>query len=339
MASTTSPPASATSASVCPGRRPRAIAAAVSAVSAAATAASAKRVSAQRHRLERPGTAQVGQRDQERNAALGLPQPRGQVIPLKRRDPAELSLERSLGVANRGPHPVRLVPHQCRQVRAAAGGAGHQAGELGAEIGKGGAHLGAALGIERPGRPGEAGDKRHLAQSCASPAAGQSPLPWASCPAMSKSLARVAAALSAAGLPTRPLEMDAGTRTAAEAAAAVGCSLDQIVKSLVFVGEQTGWTHLFLTAGGRQVIADKAEATAGEPLRRADATEVRGRTGFAIGGVAPIGHSAPVTVWIDRRLLDFDEVWAAAGTPRHVFGVAPQRLAEIAGASAADFAA
>lgn len=154
---------------------------------------------------------------------------------------------------------------------------------------------------------------------------------------MSKSLNRVAAALEAANLPGRPVEMGAETRTADQAAAAVGCALDQIAKSLVFVGERSGETYLFLTAGGRQVVAERAERAAGEPLARADANAVRARTGFAIGGVSPVGLTGPVTVWLDPRLLEFEEVWAAAGTPRHVFPIAPNALRDLTGARVADF--
>ncbi|MGY6411016.1 MAG: YbaK/EbsC family protein [Alkalilacustris sp.] len=156
---------------------------------------------------------------------------------------------------------------------------------------------------------------------------------------MSKSLARVRAALADAGLTVDLREMDASTRTAEEAAAAVGCALDQIVKSIIFRGEETGHVRLFLTAGGNRICSDKAARIAGEPLGRADATLVRAETGFAIGGVSPIGHLSPVPTWADPRLRDFDIVWAAAGTPRHVFAIAPDTLLRITGAPLADFTA
>lgn len=155
---------------------------------------------------------------------------------------------------------------------------------------------------------------------------------------MSKSLARVAAALHAAGIDSRPVEMAAETRTAAQAAAAAGCEIDQIAKSIIFQGAESGRIVLFLTAGGRQVDPARAAAVAGEPLVRADAATVRGQTGFAIGGVAPLGHLAPVPVWVDPRLMDFATVWAAAGTPRHVFPVAPADLVRASGGRLADFA-
>lgn len=88
--------------------------------------------------------------------------------------------------------------------------------------------------------------------------------------------------------------------------------------------------RLFLTAGGNRVDAAKATELAGEPLGKADAALVRAETGFAIGGVAPIGHLKPVRAWWDPRLSDFDVIWAAAGTPRHVFAIAPDTLLRIA---------
>jgi prolyl-tRNA editing enzyme YbaK/EbsC (Cys-tRNA(Pro) deacylase) len=154
---------------------------------------------------------------------------------------------------------------------------------------------------------------------------------------MSKSLARVIAALEQAGLPGRPIEMAEDTRTAPQAAEAAGCALDQIVKSILFQGEQSGRLFLFLTAGGNQVDADKAGALAGEVLGRADAAKVRLVTGFAIGGVAPIGHLTPLPVWLDPRLLDFAVVWAAAGTPRHIFPSAPAELVRATGAQVTAF--
>lgn len=155
---------------------------------------------------------------------------------------------------------------------------------------------------------------------------------------MSQSLARVRAALQAAGLPAEIREMPTETRTAAQAAAAVGCELDQIAKSIVFRGEQTGRIRLFLTAGGRQVDAGLASALAGEALGRADAALVRAETGFAIGGVAPLGHLRPLIPFMDPRLMDFALVWAAGGTPRHVFALAPADLARATGAVIAPFA-
>lgn len=156
---------------------------------------------------------------------------------------------------------------------------------------------------------------------------------------MSKSLKRVKAALEAAGVATEIVAAEEDTRTAAQAAAVAGCALDQIVKSIIFRGETSGHVRLFLTAGGNQVSAEKASALAGEPLGRADADLVRAETGFAIGGVSPVGHIAPVTAFLDPRLMEFATVWAAAGTPRHIFSIPPGELHRITGAEIADFTA
>ena len=156
---------------------------------------------------------------------------------------------------------------------------------------------------------------------------------------MSKSLARVKAALALAGVPVEVLEMGAETRTAEQAAAAAGCALDQIAKSIIFRGAATGHVVLFLTAGGNRVDAAKASTVAGQPLGRADADLVRAETGFAIGGVAPVGHLTPLRAFFDPRLLDFATIWAAAGTPRHIFAIAPAVLLQASGAELADFTA
>ncbi len=155
---------------------------------------------------------------------------------------------------------------------------------------------------------------------------------------MSKSLARVRAALAAAGITSDPVEMPAETRTAEQAAAAAGCALDAIVKSILFQGA-SGGLYLFLTAGGNRVDGLRAGGLAGEALGRADADTVRRVTGFAIGGVAPLGHLTPLPLWMDPRLMDFAVVWAAAGTSRHIFAVAPADLARATGAVLADFCA
>ena len=153
---------------------------------------------------------------------------------------------------------------------------------------------------------------------------------------MSKSLERVRAALQAAGLPIDIRDVGQA-RTAQDAADSVGCHLDQIVKSIIFRAEDSGDAVLFLTAGGNRVDADKASACAGAPLGKADAALIRAQTGFAIGGVAPIGHLNAIRAWLDPRLLDFDMVWAAAGTPRHVFPMNPTALPKISSAQPHDF--
>lgn len=142
------------------------------------------------------------------------------------------------------------------------------------------------------------------------------------------------AALQDAGLSIEPRVLG-DCRTAVDAAASVGCHLDQIAKSIIF-GANDGCA-LFLTAGGHQVDIARATALAGTDLERADASVVRAVTGFAIGGVSPIGHLNPSPVWMDRRLMEFDIVWAAAGTPRHVFPIDPKVLLHITGGTLADF--
>ncbi len=154
---------------------------------------------------------------------------------------------------------------------------------------------------------------------------------------MSKSLKRVTHALAEAGIEAEIAEMPSETRTAAQAAEAARCHLDQIAKSIIFRGETSGDVVLFITAGGNQVDAAKASDVAGEALGRADADFVRKTTGFAIGGVAPLGHLNPPRVFFDPRLSEFDRVYAAAGTPRHIFPVAPRDLQRITDAKAADF--
>ncbi|MDG4648372.1 YbaK/EbsC family protein [Roseibacterium sp. SDUM158017] len=156
---------------------------------------------------------------------------------------------------------------------------------------------------------------------------------------MSKNVKRVARVLEEAGIGADIVEMPDSTRTAAEAAAAVGCTLDQIAKSIIFRAEAHGTAVLFITAGGNRVDAEKASALAGEPLGKADASLIRAQTGFVIGGVAPVGHLNPIRAWFDPRLLAFGTVWAAAGTPRHVFAIPPDALLRLSGAVEADFTA
>jgi len=154
---------------------------------------------------------------------------------------------------------------------------------------------------------------------------------------MSKSLKRVRAALEDVGIMPDIQEMPGETRTAAQAAEAAGCHLDQIAKSIIFRGETSGTAILFLTAGSNQVDAAKASDVAGEALGKADANLIRAQTGFAIGGVAPVGHLNPIRAFLDARLMEFDVVWAAAGTPRHIFPIGPAVLQSLTGAVVAEF--
>lgn len=155
---------------------------------------------------------------------------------------------------------------------------------------------------------------------------------------MHKGVQRVLDAAEAGGLTLEIVEYPDGTRTAVDAAEAVGCDVGQIVKSLIF--EVDGELVLALTSGANQVDTDLLTAAAnGSTCGRANADQVREVTGFAIGGVPPIGHLNEVQAFFDPALLAFDEVWAAAGTPRHVFPVDPQVLLDLTGAESIDFAA
>ena len=154
---------------------------------------------------------------------------------------------------------------------------------------------------------------------------------------LSPSVARVAADAARRGLEIEIVRLDAGTRTAAEAARACGCAVDQIVKSIVFRVAGSDRHVLFLTAGGNRVDLGKAAALVGAPLEKADAASIRAHTGFAIGGVAPLGHARPIETFLDPRILDYEVIWAAAGTPNHVFAAAPPRLVAALGPTVADF--
>jgi prolyl-tRNA editing enzyme YbaK/EbsC (Cys-tRNA(Pro) deacylase) len=137
---------------------------------------------------------------------------------------------------------------------------------------------------------------------------------------------RVMQAARQAGLDITILEMPQSTRTAEEAAAACGCNVGQIVKSLIFRRGDNNRPVLLLVAGSNRVDLDKAAARIGTGLLRADAGYVREETGFAIGGVAPIGAITPVTTFMDEDLLAHDTVWAAAGKSNSVFEIEPQVL-------------
>jgi len=153
---------------------------------------------------------------------------------------------------------------------------------------------------------------------------------------MSKSLKRVRACLEASGTEPNIVETTLA-RTAVDAAAALDCAVDQIAKSIIFGVETSGEAVLFITAGRNRVDASLASALVGEPLGKADAALIRRQTGFAIGGVSPVGHLTPPRAWFDPRLLEFDIIWAAAGTPHHVFGMAPAQMCTLSGAEVAEF--
>ncbi len=127
--------------------------------------------------------------------------------------------------------------------------------------------------------------------------------------------------------------MPQSTRTAAEAAAACGTSVAQIVKSLIFQKAESGEPVLILVSGQNRVDEKAMKAVVGEALKRIDADQVRALTGFAIGGVAPLGSLSPLATFMDTDLMAFETVWAAAGAPQAVFEVDPKALAAATGAA------
>jgi prolyl-tRNA editing enzyme YbaK/EbsC (Cys-tRNA(Pro) deacylase) len=144
---------------------------------------------------------------------------------------------------------------------------------------------------------------------------------------------RVAAAAATLGLAVAIRQMPESTRTAAEAAAACGCAVGQIVKSLVFRGTASGRPCLLLVSGANRVDEAAVAARIGEGLARPDAAFVREVTGYAIGGIPPFGHATALATWMDADLLAYPVVWAAAGTPRAVFSCEPARLRDAIGAT------
>jgi prolyl-tRNA editing enzyme YbaK/EbsC (Cys-tRNA(Pro) deacylase) len=148
------------------------------------------------------------------------------------------------------------------------------------------------------------------------------------------SVERVRAALAAAGHADSIEAFPEGTRSAAEAAAAVGCEVAQIAKSIVFRGGER--VVLVIASGANRVDMAKVAASTGLPVKRADGNWVRDRSGFAIGGVAPLGHLTPPVVLVDEDLFAFEGVWAAAGSPMHVFATTPDALLALSGGMRAD---
>jgi prolyl-tRNA editing enzyme YbaK/EbsC (Cys-tRNA(Pro) deacylase) len=145
---------------------------------------------------------------------------------------------------------------------------------------------------------------------------------------------RVRAALEAADVEARIQEFSASTRTAQEAADAIGTSVGQIVKSLVFMAGDA--PVLALVSGSNQLDTARLGSLTGSTIGRADATAVRRATSYAIGGVPPAGFPAPIPTYIDRDLMQYDLVWAAAGTPRHVFPITPADLVRLSGGTVVD---
>ena len=133
------------------------------------------------------------------------------------------------------------------------------------------------------------------------------------------------------------LEFDQPTASAAQAASAIGCTVAQIAKSLVFADAE-GDPVLVIASGASRVDEAKVGQILGTTIHRADADFVKRATGFSIGGVPPVGHPTQLTVVLDQRLQDFEEIWAAGGTPTSVFRLAPNQLINLTGGAFADVA-
>lgn len=150
-------------------------------------------------------------------------------------------------------------------------------------------------------------------------------------PILSPSAQTIQDALRKAGFLNKVIEFLESTRTAQEAADRVGCTLGQIVKSLIFRGASSGKAILVLTSGSNRVDETLMGQYAGEMINRADADFVRQKSGFSIGGVPPFGHNEPMETYLDEDLLRYQSIWAAAGTPNAVFELAPTDLQKMTG--------
>jgi prolyl-tRNA editing enzyme YbaK/EbsC (Cys-tRNA(Pro) deacylase) len=137
--------------------------------------------------------------------------------------------------------------------------------------------------------------------------------------------------LTTLGFANRIVEFAESTRTSAEAAAAVGCTVGQIAKSLIFAGKRSGRAVLVIASGSNRVDEKKLKALLGENVVRPDAEFVRSQTGYVIGGVPPVGHTQPLVTYIDVDLLQYEEIWAAAGHPNAVFPLTPAELVAMTG--------
>ena len=146
---------------------------------------------------------------------------------------------------------------------------------------------------------------------------------------LSSSAQKVQEVLSRQGFSFRIRELPASTRTAREAADAVGCRVEQIAKSLIFRGTRTDAPILVIASGINRVNESKLADLVGEPVAKADAEFVRAHTGFSIGGVPPVGRTNPIKTWLDEDLLQWDVIWAAAGTPHAVFELRPEDLQKL----------
>jgi prolyl-tRNA editing enzyme YbaK/EbsC (Cys-tRNA(Pro) deacylase) len=149
---------------------------------------------------------------------------------------------------------------------------------------------------------------------------------------------KVQDALAAAGFANAVVELPDSARTAAEAAASVGCDVAQIVKSLVFRARPSGAAVLVVASGANRVDEKAVRALLGEAIERADADFVREKTGFAIGGIPPIAHATRLTCLVDEDLLKLEQIWAAAGHPYAVFPLTPRELVAMTGGRVAAIA-
>src|SRR4030042_2537748 len=148
---------------------------------------------------------------------------------------------------------------------------------------------------------------------------------------LSPSAQKVQDALKALGFPNEVMELRTSTRTSAEAAQTVGCQVGQIAKSIIFRRKQTDKPILVIASGSNRVNEKRIEELISEPFGKADADYIRKHTGFAIGGVPPIGHLEKLDIFIDEDLLQYEEIWAAAGSPNAVFKLTPSDLIKMTG--------
>jgi len=148
---------------------------------------------------------------------------------------------------------------------------------------------------------------------------------------LSPSAQRVQDALISAGFNHRVIEHDQTTRSAQDAANTIGCTVGQIAKSLIFQGKNSLSAILVIASGSNRVNESRLCEAAGEPIQKANADFVLQETGFAIGGVPPVGHSRPIKTFIDEDFFQYAQIWAAAGTPNAVFQLTPQELEKMTG--------
>ncbi len=153
---------------------------------------------------------------------------------------------------------------------------------------------------------------------------------------LKESSRRVQEALEAAGAGFEVREFPQSTRTAEEAAQVIGCDIAQIAKSLIFRAKDSNRSVLVIASGINRVDEKRLAALLGEKIGRADPDFVREKTGYAIGGVPPLAHREQPVTFIDRDLLAYESIWAAAGTPNAVFPLRADRIADISGGSIAD---